>query len=126
MLPLISLLADLIVLLHFGFVGFVILGGWLVLKWRRIALLHLPAVTWGVLLELCGWMCPLTPVELYLRQLTGRSGDASSFIQRLLLPILYPDWLTRELQYVLGVALLIYTLGLYVLVIYRHRRRTPA
>lgn len=126
MLPLISLLADLIVVLHFGFVVFVILGGWLVLKWRRIALLHVPAVTWGVLLELCGWMCPLTPVELYLRQLAYRSRAAPSLIQRLLLPVLYPDGLTRELQYVLGVALLIYTLGLYLLVIRRYRRRTPA
>ena len=52
------MIADVIVLLHFAFVAFVVLGGLLALRWPRIAWLHVPAVIWGVLVEFTGWICP--------------------------------------------------------------------
>jgi hypothetical protein len=65
------LLADIVVLLHFAFVLFVVFGGLLVV-WRwRLAWIHLPAAVWGALIEFGGWVCPLTPLETRLRDLGG-------------------------------------------------------
>ena len=49
-----NLAADLLVLIHFGFILFVTVGGLLVLKWHKIAYLHIPCVFWGVLVEVGG------------------------------------------------------------------------
>ena len=114
--------ADLVVLLHFAFVVFVVCGGFLVLRWPRLAWLHLPAAVWGVLIELCGWVCPLTPLEQYLRRLASRPPYAGGFVEHYILPILYPAELTRSLQLGMGAAVLLLNGVIYVLV-YRHWRR---
>ena len=93
-----QLAADAILLVHFGFVLFVVLGGLLVWKWRRLAWLHLPAVLWGALIEFSGWICPLTPLENRLRGGVEGGGYPGSFIERYLLPVIYPTELTRELE----------------------------
>ena len=59
-------LADLVVVVHFVFVLFVIFGGFFVLWSKRIAWFHVPAVLWGILIEFAGWICPLTPLEIWL------------------------------------------------------------
>src|SRR5262245_27814511 len=62
------LLADGVLLVHFLFLGFVLLGGLWVL-WRPfVAWFHLPCVFWGIVIELKGFICPLTPLENYLRK----------------------------------------------------------
>ena len=63
--------ADLVLLLHLTFVLFVVTGGLLLLKWPRLAWLHLPAAIWGAIVEYTGWICPLTPIENTLRALAG-------------------------------------------------------
>ncbi|HJT22632.1 MAG TPA: DUF2784 domain-containing protein [Nitrospira sp.] len=95
-------LADLIVVLHFGFVLFVVLGGLLALKRPTLAWWHLPAVVWGAFVEFTGWICPLTPLENRLRALAGQQGYNSDFIAQYLLPLLYPEHLTRDMQVLLG------------------------
>ena len=97
-----SLLADLVVAVHLAFVGFVVLGGLAVWRWPRLAWAHLPAVVWGVGIELSGAVCPLTPWENWLRHQVGDTGYRSDFIERYLLPVLYPAGLTRTGQVVLG------------------------
>jgi len=87
---------------HVGFVLFVVLGGLLVLRWRRLAWLHVPAVVWGVTIEWAGWICPLTPLENVLRRRSGTTGYQGDFIEHYLLPLLYPAQLTREWQMILG------------------------
>jgi hypothetical protein len=94
--------ADVIVLVHMGFVLFVVFGGFLVLRWRRLAWLHVPAVVWGVAIEWAGWICPLTPLETSLRRRGGATGYQGDFIGHYLLPLLYPAQLTREWQMALG------------------------
>ncbi len=111
--------ADLTVLLHFGFVLFVVLGGLLVLRWRRLAWAHLPAVAWGAGIEFGGWICPLTHVENHLRRLAGEGGYEGGFVERYLLPVLYPQGLTREVQIGLGVFVLVVNLGVYAWVMFR-------
>lgn len=107
------LLADLVLLLHLAFVVFVVAGGLLVLKWSRLAWLHLPAVAWGALVEFTGWICPLTPLETSLRAMGGESVSGSDFIGRYLLPVLYPTGLTGDLQVVLGMGVLAVNTALY-------------
>ena len=117
-------MADLIVALHFLFVAFVVLGGLLALRWPRTAWLHVPAVIWGALVELTGWICPLTPLENRLRRAGGESGYQGDFIAHYILPVLYPNGLTRSDQLMLGGLALAINIAVYAFVAVRHRRRT--
>jgi hypothetical protein len=105
--------ADLVVLIHLAFILFVCLGGFLVLKYRRCAFLHLPALTWAILLSLFGWVCPLTPLENRLREQAGMSGYETSFIEHYVLSLIYPGELTRTIQIFLGLLVFVVNLGIY-------------
>jgi len=113
------ILADLLVVFHLAFLLFVSIGGVLVLWRRRVALLHVPAVIWGVFIELSGGVCPLTPMEVRFRALGGEAGYSGSFMDRYVVPILYPPGLTREAQIVLGLLVAAVNLGIYVVVLGR-------
>jgi len=115
-------LADVVVLVHVAFVLFVVLGGLLVLRWRRIAWIHLPAAFWGALIEFAGWVCPLTPLENRLRVLGGGEAYDTGFIEHHVVPLLYPRDLTRSWQIALGLGALLINLGIYAFVIARARR----
>lgn len=119
-------LADLVLLLHIGFILFVALGGVLVLRWPRLAWLHLPCVAWGVVVELTGWYCPLTPLENHYLRLAGLQGYAGDFLQHYLLATIYPAGLTREAQTVIGLTALALNVPVYGWLLYRRRRRPPA
>jgi hypothetical protein len=115
------ILADLIVVLHFAFILFVIFGGFLVLKYRRMIWLHLPAAIWGALIEFAGWLCPLTLLENRLR---SASGDhyTGGFIEHYLVPIIYPAMLTRNIQMALGFGVLLLNLAVYGTVYAKYRK----
>ena len=116
-----KLLADLVFIAHLAFVMFVVLGGIAVWRMPKLAWLHLPAVAWGALIEFAGWICPLTPWEQSFRRLAGERGYSGGFLEHYLLPILYPEGLTREVQIVLGVLVLAINAAAYALIF---RRRT--
>jgi hypothetical protein len=113
--------ADGILLLHLAFVVFVVVGGLLVLRWPKLAWLHIPAAVWGVAVEVYGWYCPLTPLENALRERAGGAAYQGDFIARYLLPILYPEGLTRRAQVVLGLSTLLLNLAVYIIA-WRRRR----
>lgn len=115
--------ADFVVLIHFAFVCFAVAGAVLALKWRWIPVLHLPAAAWAVLIEVRGWRCPLTPLEQRLRLAAGQEGYEGGFIAHYLLPVLYPEHLTRDVQLVLGAAVALVNVGLYLWLMARHRKR---
>jgi hypothetical protein len=118
------LLADAAVVLHLGFVVFVMCGGLLVL-WRRwVAFVHLPAAAWGVYIELAGRVCPLTPLENHLRALGGGTAYSGDFVERYLMPVLYPPDLRRDVQVVLGLLALTVNAAVYLYVWRRARCRT--
>ena len=119
-----STLADLVVLAHLLFVLFVVAGGVLVLSRRRLAWLHLPAVAWAAFVEFSGRICPLTPLENALRRRAGGPGYEASFIEHYVIPLLYPPALTRDLQWLLGGAVLVINAVVYTLVVTRRVRRT--
>ena len=107
------LLADAVVILHFTFVLFVLFGG-LLSWWKpRIAWLHLPAAAWGAAVEFGGWICPLTPIEQWLRFEAGESAYGPDFIGHYILPVLYPPMLTPSVQVVLGAIVVVVNVTIY-------------
>ena len=122
----VALAADAVLLLHLLFIVFAVLGGLLVLRWPRLAYLHVPALLWGVTVEWMGWICPLTPLENALRMAAGEQGYSGGFIEHYIWPLIYPAGLTRGTQIVLGFALLAINAVIYGMVIGRARRRARA
>lgn len=114
--------ADFVVVIHFGFIVFVVLGGFLVFRWPKLMWLHLPAVAWGVVIEFAGFICPLTPLENRLRIAAGEGGYSSGFIDQYLIPVVYPEGLNRPTQIVLGVLVVSINLVLYGLVVAKRKR----
>jgi hypothetical protein len=107
-------LADAVVLLHLGFVVFVVCGGVLVLWRRGLAVVHLPAAAWGVYIEFSGRVCPLTPLENRLRALAGDAVYSGDFVERYLMPVLYPPGLRRDVQIGLGLFALAVNVAVYL------------
>ena len=117
------LAADVVLILHLAFVLFVVLGGLLVLRWRRLAWLHLPAAVWGATIELAGWICPLTPLENRLRRMGGESGYPGGFVEHYIWPVLYPAGLTRGWQIALGLFAISVNALIYGRIVLRRRAR---
>ena len=118
------LLADLVLIVHGLFVAFVVFGGLLALWKRWIAYLHLPALAWGALVISMGWICPLTPLEVSLRQQAGQQGYGGGFIEHYLVSLIYPAGLTRGAQIALAALLIVGNLIVYALWIRRGRRQS--
>ncbi|MEK0362414.1 DUF2784 domain-containing protein [Pseudomonas sp. CBC3] len=116
--------ADAVLLLHLGFIIFVLLGGLLVAWKRGFLVLHLPAVAWGIFVELTGGYCPLTHWENLLRRLAGSAGYEASFVEHYLLPLIYPDWLSVPVQYLLAAVVLLANVLIYGWLVARWRRST--
>jgi hypothetical protein len=116
------LLADLVLVVHLLFVAFAVAGGLLVV-WRwRVAWVHLPCAVWAALIEFAGWICPLTPLENWLRRLGGEAGYEGGFVETYVLAALYPEGLTRGVQVALGTLVVVVNVALYAWALARRRR----
>ena len=118
-----GIFADTVVLIHLAFVVFVVLGAGLVIWWRRMLWLHLPAVFWAIWIEFSGKLCPLTPLENWLRIRAGQGGYRGSFVEHYLMPVLYPVGLTRNIQILMGLLVIITNTALYGYIIFQFRRK---
>ena len=116
-----KLLADTVVIIHFGFILYVIFGGLLLFWDKRLIWIHLVAVVWAAILELFGWICPLTYLEAWLRQLGGSSSYPGGFVEHYILPVIYPAFLTRQIQIYLGLLVIIINLMVYAWVYWGYR-----
>ena len=95
------LLADAIVVVHFAFVAFVVLGMLAILVglWRRwrwvrnfpFRIAHCLAIAFVALESLVGVICPLTTWENQLRELGGGTGQPGSFIGRWVHRLIFLD-----------------------------------
>lgn len=119
-----ALLADLVMLLHFGFILFAVLGALLVARWPRLIWLHVPAALWAMWIVIVGGICPLTPLEQRLRRLAGDEAYSGGFIEYYIGSLIYPAGLTPTIGILLGLAVLLINAGLYTW-IYRRRHRPP-
>jgi hypothetical protein len=119
-------LADIVLVTHAAFIGFVIFGGLLAL-WKRWTMwLHLPALMWGAAVIAMGWICPLTPLENWLRRMGGLAPLQESFIEHYLLAAIYPAGLTREIQVVLAIVLILGNAVIYWVLLSRMRKASNA
>lgn len=116
-----QLAADFIVLIHIAFIVFVLAGGLLVFKWRWVIWLHIPAAIWGALIEIVGWVCPLTPIENMLRQASTSEVYTSSFLDRYLAPLIYPAGFTDEMATATGIAVIVINVLVYSIFLIRRK-----
>lgn len=119
-------LADVTAVVHLLFIVFVFAGGLAALRWPRVAWVHIPAAVWGTVVEVMGWVCPLTPLEDHFRALGGAEAAHGDFVARYILPVLYPERLTPAVQKVLGALVIIVNIGVYAFVIRKRRRARKA
>ncbi len=116
-----GLLADGVLIAHLAFILFVMLGGLLVLRWPKLVWLHMPAVVWGIYVELSGRICPLTPLENSLREVAGQRGYSGGFIEHYVTALIYPDGLSRTMQMVLAIVVIVVNASVYALFVRRRR-----
>lgn len=120
------LLADSIVLLHLLFIAFAVGGGIIVLRWRRVMWVHLPAVAWAVWVEVMNRPCPLTPLENYFRRRGGEAGYSGGFVEHYIWPMIYPAALTDRIQLMIGAFVFCVNVAAYALVAWRWKRLRSA
>ncbi|MDM0014599.1 DUF2784 domain-containing protein [Variovorax sp. J22P168] len=120
------LIADAVLVLHGLFILFAVFGGLAAWRWPRLAWLHLPAAAWAGWVVSVGWICPLTPLENALRRRAGEAGYGGGFVEHYLTALIYPEGLTRPVQFALGVGVLLFNALVYGLVIWRRRRSRHA
>lgn len=112
------ILAELVVIIHFMFIIFSVLGGLLAIWKKWIPYIHIPAAIWGSFIIILGWTCPLTPLENLLRVAGGEEGYSGGFITHYIIPVIYPVGLTREMQINLGLTAIAINIVIYLYVAY--------
>jgi hypothetical protein len=117
------ILANLVVVIHLAFVAFTVIGAGLVFWWHRILWLHIPAFLWSVWIEFTGGICPLTPLENWFRIKAGQGGYKGDFVATYLLPVLYPAGLTRNMQFILAMMVIVINVAIYGSIFYKHNRK---
>jgi hypothetical protein len=118
-----ALAADAVLLLHLLFIVFAVFGAALLWRWPRVVWLHVPAMLWGAYVEFSGELCPLTPLENRLRRAAGEQGYGGGFVEHYLLPLIYPEALTRDVQTLLGAGIVLINVLLYGWWFAKGRRR---
>lgn len=119
-----ALLAELILLLHFIFILFVLFGGLLVMLRPWFAWLHVPMFLWGALVNISALRCPLTPLENHYRHLAGEGGYEGGFVQHYIAPLVYPQGLTQDLGLLVGIVTLLWNATIYTVLLWRLKSRT--
>ena len=108
--------ANLILIVHFIFILFVVFGALLFFVSTKIIFIHVPAVIWGSYIELTNSICPLTYLENWFLKKSNKTTYSEGFIQNYLVPIVYPMNLTKDLQIYLGIALIVVNIIIYVFI----------
>jgi hypothetical protein len=114
--------ADAVVVFHLAFIVFAFAGGLLVLRWKWVMSLHLPAVAWATLVEVMHWRCPLTAWENFFRLRGGQAGYEGGFVEHYIEPVIYPSGLTPAVQVLIGCAVFLINAAVYTVVVVRWRR----
>jgi hypothetical protein len=117
------ILADTVLVVHFSFIIFTLFGGLLALVGRTAIWFHIPVVLWSSVVNLAGWVCPLTPLENRLRELAGQAGYEGGFVEHYLMEVIYPGGMTRDLELTAGISVLVWNVLLYAYVLHRQRRK---
>ena len=117
-----ELFANLTLIVHLFFILFVIFGGLLFFVFSKILYIHLPALLWGIYIELTNSVCPLTYLENWLLYKGELTTYSNGFINNYLFPIVYPEGLTTNIQIYLGSSLIIINIFIYGLIFKKFKR----
>ena len=117
-----ELAANLTLIVHFAFIIFVVFGALLFFFSKKIIYVHVPALIWGIHIELTHSVCPLTHLENWFLQKANLTTYPEGFIQNYLLPIVYPKNLTVDLQTYLAIVLVVSNTFIYGMIIGRLKK----
>ncbi len=83
-----KLTADIIVLLHFLWILFLMFGALIGKRHRVVKILHIGGMGFALLIQVFGWYCPLTYLEVWLRERhnpseTYRGSFIINYVQKL-------------------------------------------
>ena len=112
-----ALFANLTLIAHFIFILFVIFGGLLFFIFSKIIYVHLPALVWGIYIELTNSICPLTYLENWFLYRGGLTTYSGNFINEYLYKVIYPDDLTTDIQIYLGITLIVFNISIYGMIL---------
>jgi hypothetical protein len=108
------LLTTAVLLLHGGYLAYVVFGGFLAWRWPRTLWLHLVAAAWGIAVVVGQLTCPLTSAEDWARRRAGEEGLSRGFIDRYVEGVLYPERLAGLMQALAAAAVAVSWIGLLV------------
>ena len=108
-----ELFANLTLIAHLIFILFVIFGGLLFFIFSKVVYIHLPALLWGIYIELNNSVCPLTYLENWFLIKAELATYSNGFINNYLYPIIYPEGLTNNIQIYLGITLIVINILIY-------------
>ena len=112
-----ELAADLVLIVHFIFIIFVVFGALLFFVVKKIVFIHIPAFIWGSYIELTHSICPLTYLENWFLGKANLTIYSEGFIENYIVPIVYPTDLTKNLQIYLGITLIVINIIIYRLIL---------
>jgi hypothetical protein len=115
-------LVTVILVVHFGYLLYVILGGFLAWRWPRLFWPHLVAGAWGLAVVGIPLECPLTTAENWAREQAGLARQSQGFIDRYIEGVLYPSRYTVLLQLLVAVVVVGSWVGAYLFRRTRRRR----
>ncbi len=105
--------AKITLIIHFIFIIFVVLGSLTIFFKKIFIYFHFPCLLWGLYIQFSSKICPLTYLENWLLKKGGKSFYDEGFVSNYIFNIVYPKELDSEVQFILGIILLIFNLLLY-------------
>ena len=114
--------ANLIFIVHFIFILFVVFGALLFFASVKVIFIHIPALIWGSYIELTNSICPLTYLENWFLHKANLTTYSEGFIQNYLVPIVYPVSLTKQLQIFLGIGLIVINIVIYAFIFSKQKK----
>ena len=118
-----ELFANLTLIAHLIFILFVIFGGLFFFIFSKIIYIHLPALFWGIYIELTNSICPLTYLENWFLYQGGLTTYSDDFINNYLILIIYPEELNTNIQVYLGITLIVTNILIYGLILKNLKKR---
>jgi hypothetical protein len=106
-------LVEAVVVLHFAFLAFIVLGGFVAWRWRGAIYAHFAVAVWAILSLTIDLTCPLTVLENELRGQAGMPLLETGFIDHYIDGVWYPQSATTLVQLVLGAIVLASWIGFY-------------
>lgn len=116
-------LVTVVLALHFAYLAYVVLGGFLAWRWPKAFWVHLVATAWGILIVFGLVECPLTWAEDWARRQAGQGPLTEGFVDRYLDNVIYPEEYVHVARLAVAAVIGISWLGAYLR--WRRRRALP-